>query len=78
MCDRQRLALLYVIVNLSKRCDLQHSLMTAAGVSAGLHYLIADRVLPSSERVVDSIEAGAEQIESNSLERIAVSRKEEA
>jgi hypothetical protein len=52
--------------------------MTTPRVSAGLHYLIADRVLPNSERVVDSIEAGAEQIESNSLERIAVSRKEEA
>ena len=70
--------ILYVIVNLSKRCDLQHSLMTTAGVSAGLHYLIANRVLPSSERVVDSVEAGAEQIESNGLERIAVSWKEEA
>src|ERR1700722_19138507 len=52
MCDRQRLAPLYVIVNLSKRCDLQHSLMTTPRVFAGLHYLIADRVLPSSERVV--------------------------
>jgi hypothetical protein len=38
----------------------------------------SDRVLPSSERVVDSVEAGAEQIESNGLERIAVSWKEEA